>query len=114
MNISITGRHTEVTDALNARIEERVRGMLSEFPRVDGAHVILSVEKHRQMVEIVVHVPHHKQVEARAESRDMYVSLDEASEKIAVQLRRWADRVVEHKNEHLGKVDRELSQPPRE
>lgn len=108
MNINITGRHFEVSDALRAKVQTRITDMLSEFPRMDGVHVVLNKEKvTRQEAEVVVHVPHYRQVEARAESHDIYASLDEAVEKVAVQLRRWADRVADHKQkEHLGVVDK--------
>ena len=106
MNIHIDGRHVELTDALKSKVESRVTEMLSEFPRMDSAHVILNVEKHRQIAEVLVHIPHHGQMAARSESHDMYTSVDDAAEKVAVHLRKWADRVQDHKHRPgLAEVD---------
>jgi putative sigma-54 modulation protein len=110
MTINIDGRHVELTDALKEKVDGRIAEMLSEFPRMDSVHVVLNKEKHRQSAEIVVHVPRHGQMEARSESHDMYQSVDEAAEKMAVQLRKWADRHHDHKRRTpLWQVDKDLN-----
>ncbi len=111
MNIHIDGRHVDLTDALKAKVQGRVEEMLSEFPRMDSVHVILNMEKFRQISEILVHVPRHGQITARAESHDMYTSVDEAAEKVAVQLRKWVDRAHDHKHRaSVAEVDQKAHQ----
>ncbi len=97
MRISITGRHVEVTDALRDHVEQRMRARLGEFPRLQDAHVVLMVEKHRHIAEVVVHVPHHGPVESRRESADMYQSIDQAVDHVELQIRKWFERRHEHK-----------------
>ncbi len=97
MQISITGRHMNVTDALRAHAEDRLRSRLADFPRLLRAEVVLSVEKHRHIAEVVVHVPHHGLVESKRESADMYLSIDQAVDHVAQQLRKWYDRKHDHK-----------------
>lgn len=110
MTINIDGRHVDLTDALREKVDGRMAEMLSEFPRMDSVHVVLNKEKHRHSAEIVVHVPRHGQMESRAESHDMYQSVDEAAEKMAVQLRKWADRHHDHKRRTpLWQVDKDVS-----
>ncbi len=97
MRIHITGRHVEITEALRDHVEQRVRSRLAEFPRLMDVHVVLMVEKHRHIAEIVVHVPHHGPVESRQESADMYASIDAAADHVAVQIRKWFERRQAHK-----------------
>ena len=107
MNTAITGRHMEMTDALRAYIENGLRKLESHFDKVLDADVVLTVEKHRHIAEIVTQVPHHGQIESKVEKNDMYAAIDEAVEHTARQLRKWADRVHEHKGrEGLGRVDK--------
>lgn len=97
MRIHITGRHVEVSEALRDHVEQRIQSRLAEFPRLADAHVVLMVEKHRHIAEVVVHVPHHGPVESRQESADMYASIDAAVDHVAVQVRKWFERRHAHK-----------------
>ena len=109
MNISVTGRHVEITDSLRDHVHARAESAFSEFPRLDSVHVILILEKYRQIAEVVAHVPRHGPVEAKAESDDMYASIDAAMDKTAVQIRKWVDKVHDHKSRPgLGRVDATL------
>ena len=111
MIISITGRHVDVTDALRARIEEKLQSAFADFPRVESVHVILNIEKHRHIAEVVVQAPNRLRVEAEEETHDMYLSFDGAVEKALKQLRRWADKVHAHKAIGLGEIESGL--PPK-
>ena len=97
MQISVTGRHMEVTEAIRDFAHERVEHELADFPRILNAHVILSVEKHRQIAEVVAQGPHHMRVEAKEESNDMYASITAAVEKTARQIERQVEKWQNHK-----------------
>lgn len=106
MQISITGRHMELTDALRDHAESRLERMNSEFPRLQSAQMVLDVEKHRQMAELVVHAPNHVVVDAAEETSDMYASIDGAVDKATKQLRKIRDKMVDHKSqESLGEIE---------
>jgi putative sigma-54 modulation protein len=110
MQISITGRHMEMTDALRDHAQSRLEKLESEFPRLQDAHFVLDVEKHRQMAELVVHAPNHVVVDAKEETSDMYASIDGAVDKATKQLRRLRDKSVDHKTkESLGEVEAQLN-----
>ncbi len=97
MQISITGRHVEITDGIRDHVHGRIQRELDDFPRVNDVHVILMLEKYRHIAEIVLQAPPHIRVEAREDSTDMYYSIDRAVEKAARQLRRQYDRIHDHK-----------------
>ncbi len=111
MQISVTGRHMDITDAIRTYAQDKVEGELAEFPRVVNVHVILDIEKYRHLAEIVIQAANHIQVDARAESDDMYVSIDGAIDKASKQLRRLRDKVQSHKTrEKLADIEIEAGE----
>ncbi len=111
MNISLTGRHVEITDALKEHVEEKLRRAFADFPRIESVRVVLNVEKYRHIAEILVKAPHHAHAEAREETHDMYLSIDGAIEKVLHQMRRWADKAHDHKAVGLSRVERATARP---
>ena len=106
MQITVTGRHMEVTEAIRDHAEEKITRELSEFPRVQSVHVILTVEKYRHIAELVAQAPHHIHIEAKEESDDMYASIDRAVEKIEKQLHKvWGKMQDIKSRERLPDVE---------
>jgi len=111
VQISVTGRHMEVTESLRDFAHERVEHELADFPRILHAHVILATEKHRQIAEVVVQGPHHLRLEAKDESSDMYASITGAVEKVAKQIGRQMEKWQNHKGqEALSHVEARTSE----
>lgn len=109
MQINVTGRHMEITDAIRNYVHDKLQHALAEFPRTESVHVILDIEKYRQIAEIVVQAPNHVRVEAREESADLYASIDAVVDKVNKQLRRTRDKIIDHKSrEPLSQVERDL------
>jgi len=108
VQISVTGRHMEITDAIRDYTHGKLQHALAEFPRIESVHVILDVEKYRHMAEVVVQAPNHIRVDARHESDDMYASIDSAVEKTEKQLHKLWDKMQDHKSrEKLGRLESE-------
>ena len=108
MQISVTGRHMEITDSIRDYVHDKVQHELADFPRVVSVHVILDVEKYRQIAEVVLQAPGHIRVEAKEITDDLYASVDAAMEKAVKQLRRTREKIVNHKDrERLAQVDAE-------
>jgi ribosome hibernation promoting factor len=104
MNITTTARHYELTPALKDYAEEKVQNLKRYFDHIVNAHVIFSLEKYRQCIEITLHV-NGKDFVSAAESEDMYLSVDRAVEKLEEQLKRHAGRLKKRKRAHgLGEV----------
>jgi putative sigma-54 modulation protein len=97
VQISVTGRHVEITDAIREHVMNSIQHAFREFPRLVSAHIILSVEKYRHIAEIVVHGPNHVEAEATHESDNLYASIDQAIEKAERQLRKAWDKMTERK-----------------
>jgi putative sigma-54 modulation protein len=102
MQITVTGRHFEITDALRQHIESKLHKLDRHLERVSEIHVILSVEKHRHSAEITFQangVP----IRSLEETHDMYLSVDTAIEKVEKQLKRYKKRGTERKSRVVNK-----------
>ena len=109
MNINVTCRHMEMTDALRQRAIDAVEESFAEFPRVTDVHVILDVQKKiHHVAEVVVHARNHIHIEAEHETSDMYTSIDGAVEKAHKQLRKKRDIAQDHRHApSLGEIESE-------
>ena len=91
MEVQVTFRHTTPTDALREAAEARVDHITRLFGKPDRASVILSVEKHEQKAEILMHGDGFEIV-AHASTDDLYKSLDEAAHKAEGQAKRLHEK----------------------
>lgn len=92
MEVTISGRHVEVTDAMRDHARQRV-GRLERFsPHLMRAKVTLGIEGDRHTAEVVASVRRKGKVVAKHESHDMYLSIDHAISKLEKQLHRVEER----------------------
>jgi putative sigma-54 modulation protein len=98
MTFEYTGRHIEVTPAIRNHVEDQFRKLQNIFngtePRV---HVILEVEKNRQIGEIVVHWREHT-LTATDTNADMYMALSRAVAKIEKQALKIKKKIIDRKH----------------
>lgn len=99
MQINITGRHVEITDALRSYITEKFKRLERHFNSVGNIHIILSVEKDRQKAEASFHVK-KKDIYAESENMDMYVSIDSLIDKIDRQIKKHKEKSTDHRGEN--------------
>lgn len=95
MNVTVTGRHMEMTDALKTYVEGGLRKLRTHFDRMIDADVILTVEKHRHIAEINLHA-NGIRIHGEESSSDMYASLDAVLAKLDRQIRKYKDRINRH------------------
>ena len=91
MPILFTGRKADLTPALKRFAEsklEKLDRFLGEEPDV---HVILTVERHRRLAEIVARTP-LATLTARADSPDFRESIDRCLDRIVAQAKRNHDK----------------------
>jgi putative sigma-54 modulation protein len=87
MKVSVTARHFDLTPDLREHAEARL-GRFEKFTNdLLTAHVVLEVEKYRQIAEVSVH-GRLRDFAAKSESADMVASIDGACEKVERQIRR--------------------------
>lgn len=114
MPITITGRHVEITEPLREHMTEKLGHACKLLDKISSAHVTISVEKNRHLVEVTIH-SHGATLHAKEETHDMYSSIDQAVDKIETQAKRLKEKLKDHK--HLAEtaqvveIEDEVSQP---
>jgi putative sigma-54 modulation protein len=94
-SISVTGRHIHVTDAMKAYAEQKVSKLEKFGNRIIDVAVTMDIQKLQHKVDIVLKYG-HTLIKSSAWSTDMYVSIDQAVDKLEAQLNKYRSRLHEH------------------
>src|ERR1700748_2766695 len=97
MQLSVTGKQTEIGEALRRHIEGSLGSILDKyFKTAIEAHVVFSKEAHLTRAEISIHIGRGIVVNARAAASEAYLAFDAVAERLAKQLRRYKRRLRDH------------------
>ncbi|MCW0220168.1 MAG: ribosome-associated translation inhibitor RaiA [Prosthecobacter sp.] len=92
--IVVTGRHIEITEAIRDYSHKKIESLHLDYPRIIEAKVILDVEHHRQIAEIILFCADHIHIEVKSTTEDIYASIDESIAKIARRMRKFKTRLL--------------------
>ena len=92
MQVNITFRHLESTEALKAHARDKVEHIQRYIDRPSEAHVVLSVQNLDHSADIHLKAGPFL-LRGRAKSGDMYASIDGAAEKIERQLKKHKEKL---------------------
>jgi putative sigma-54 modulation protein len=108
MKCSVTFRHLKASDPIRQYAEEKVDKLSRLIDRGGEAQVTLSVEKHLHVCHVELVTDGSLRIRGVNKSEDMYASIDAAVERIVRQVKRYRDKIQNHRpNNHIG---RELAQ----
>ena len=96
MQINLTGRHLDITDAIRSYVQNKFERLERHFDHVTSVHVILSVEKLRQKAEASMHVS-GADVFADSEHEDMYAAIDTLVDKLDRQVLKHKEKMKTHR-----------------
>jgi putative sigma-54 modulation protein len=96
MQVSVTFRHMEPTEALKEFAAEKVTRIEKFIHTPTDAHVVLSVEKYMHKADILIKA-HGVMMRGQEKSEDMYASIDRAVDKIERQVKRYRNKLTNHK-----------------
>ena len=96
MQVNISGHHVEVTEALRDYVIKKLERLDAHFDSITNVQVTLSVEKLVHKAEATLHT-RGADINATAESEDMYAAIDQLSDKLDRQL-------VKHKEKTLDRM----------
>jgi len=99
VDITISGKHVEVTDAMQEHIDQRAARLPRYDDKIQYLTVKLVVDSGNQLVEVVAKC-HRADLRAEASSHDMYQSIDEAFGKLERQIVRHHDKMVDRASRH--------------
>jgi putative sigma-54 modulation protein len=87
MEITVSGRHVEVTPAIKTYASDKVSKLPRYFDRVHAINVVVDRnDSHSFNVEIIVTAEHHDKFVGKVSGEDMYACIDGAVDKLERQL----------------------------
>ena len=91
MNLTVTGRNFEITDAIKKILKKRIAKMGDRLYDNANIHFSFYVDKNRHMAEAIVK---QKGLTTRAkdETRDLYLTVDNVLGKVEKQIRKHKSR----------------------
>jgi putative sigma-54 modulation protein len=96
MQLNITFRHLEPTEALKSHVRGRVEHVQRYVDRPTEAHAVLHVENLHHHAEITMKAGRYL-LRGTAKSQDMYASIDAAADKIERQLKKHRERIQDRR-----------------
>lgn len=112
MQVTVVGRHIEATDALKQYATEKFTRLEKYLPRTIQVVVTLSVVKKVHHLADAVIKSNGLLIQASEETEEMYSAIDLLVEKIERRVKRYKEKLVDHKHQ-TGKVETEsqVSEP---
>ena len=101
MQINITARHLKLTNAIDSYVRKKISKAGKFYDGDDvWVHVILSVEKNRQITEVNFHVG-KLTFRVKEQSPDLYASIDLSIDKLEKQLKKQKEISKIHRKNNL-------------
>jgi putative sigma-54 modulation protein len=95
---TISARHGHLSPASQEKITEKVEVVRKFFDRLTAIGVTVDLEhRERPSVELRVRAEHHDEFVAVGEAESTFAALDSAIEKMEGQLRKFKERLKEHR-----------------
>ena len=102
MNVTVVGRNVELTEPMKMHIQKVVEEVEKYNLDIHFANVVIEKDKRDFfMVEIIMNIPSKGTVVVHYKDKDLYAALDKAKDKLEKLLRRYHDKVTNHKQEKL-------------
>ena len=92
MNLQITGKRVEITDAMRDYIDKKIAKITKNLRDVIDVNVTLHVERYRHIAEITIQA-HQLTIRGQGDTADMYTSIDLACNRIEKQVTRYRGRL---------------------
>lgn len=98
MDIKISAKHMELTDAIREYADRKMKRLPRYFDRIQEIVVVLEQHDRKFEVEILLHIEHHDPVIAKHIEEDLYACLDQAVDKAERQLTDLKERLRNRKH----------------
>ncbi len=95
MQINLTGHHLDITDSLRNYVLGKFERIERHFDHINNVHVILQVDKVRQIAEAKMNV-NGGEIFANSESEDMYAAIDTLVDKLDRQVIKHKEKMTRH------------------
>lgn len=102
MQITVTGRHVDVTDDVREYVEAKANKLPRFYDRIHEIEVILDHESEQFKVEMIVRAGNKHTFVASESGPDTFTLIDVITDKLERQLTRHKEKNQEHR--HEGKI----------
>ncbi len=96
MNLTLTGRHLEITPYLKAHVDEKVKKLDHFNSHIIKAEIVLLKEGAKDVAEGKVHMS-HTVLAATGQGKDMYMAVNDVVDKLVAQLLRQQGKFQDRK-----------------
>ena len=111
MNISLTGRHLELTDAIKAHMNTSIETLSKYNMDIISVNIVASAQtkkgKEHSVVEFVINLAHKNSIIIKQNDDDLYAAIDIAISRAQKAMRRMHDRDTEHHKVGLNEAKSE-------
>ncbi|MCK9491993.1 MAG: ribosome-associated translation inhibitor RaiA [Sulfurimonas sp.] len=111
MNISLTGRHLELTEHIKAHINTSIETLSKYNMDIIAVNVVVSTQtkkgKEHSVVEFVINLAHKNSVVIKQSDDDLYAAVDLAIARAQKALRRIHDKEVTHRQTGINEMKAE-------
>ncbi len=94
-NITVSGRHVHVTEAMKTYASDKVAKLERFGNRIIDVTITMDIQRFQHKVDIVLKYG-HTLIKSHAATTDMYVSIDQAVDKLEKQLNKYRSRLQDH------------------
>ncbi len=98
MNLTLTGRHFEITPYLKAHVDEKVKKLARFNSHIVEGEIVLSKESVNDVAEGKVHLS-HTVITAKGQGDDMYIAVNDLIDKLVTQLHRQQGKFQSRKRQ---------------
>lgn len=97
MQIDVTFRRMEASESLKSYLTEKMTKMKKFLASPAHAHVVLTSERFRNKADVTITLKNGLLIKGVDTSEDMYFSIDQAVSRIEKQLRKYKEKIQQHK-----------------
>ncbi len=113
MNISLTGRHLELTEPIKAHMNSSIETLSKYNMDIISVNVIASTQtkkgKEQSVVEYVINLAHKNSIVIKQNDQDLYAAIDLATARAQKAMRRTHDKDNNHHKDGINEAKSEAS-----
>ena len=96
MQLNLSGHHLDITSSIRQHTNDKLTKIKHHFDNIINVNMILEVQKDLQKAEATIHVS-GADLFAKAESNDMYASIDQLINKLDSQIIKHKEKLHNHR-----------------
>lgn len=110
MNLTISGRHLDVTPAIRDYVINKLSRASRHFDKVIDSQVMLSIERLDHIAEITLRV-HGKDIHCSAVNENLYGAIDLLADKVDRQIIKVKSKAQSHAHESVKRQEAPAEAP---